>query len=114
MFRNKYKDDFFNKVIIKRTNRKKTISLSIKDEKIILLSPKLTSKNFLYDILIKKKKWITKKLKEQESLVKTKYKNFTDNTALLKFGKKKNLRFKRSLSEKIVEKKQLYRNLFCI
>lgn len=104
MFRNKYKDDFLNKVIIKRTNRKKTISLSIKDEKIILLSPKLTSKNFLYDILIKKKKWITKKLKEQESLVKTKYKNFTDNTALLKFGKKKNLRFKRSLSEKIVEK----------
>ena len=56
MFRNKYKDDFFNKVIIKRTNRKKTISLSIKDQKIILLSPKLTSKNFLYDILIKKKK----------------------------------------------------------
>ena len=56
MFRNKYKDDFLNKVIIKRTNRKKTISLSIRDEKIILSSPKLTSKNLLYDILIKKKK----------------------------------------------------------
>ena len=55
MFRNKYKDDFLNKVIIKRTNRKKTISLSIRDEKIILSSPKLTSKNLLYDILIKKK-----------------------------------------------------------
>ena len=55
MFRKKYDDDFLNKVIIKRTDRKKTISISVKGEKIILLSPRLVSTNFLYDILLKKK-----------------------------------------------------------
>ena len=56
MFRNKYDDnDLLNKVIIKRTDRKKTISISVKGEEIILLSPRLVSTNFLYDILIKKK-----------------------------------------------------------
>lgn len=104
MFRKKYKYDFLNKVIIKRTNRKKTISLSIKDEKIILLSPKLISENFLYDILIKKKNWIIKKLKVQEGLSENKNKKFTDNSALQKFGKKKSLKFIKSVSEKIVEK----------
>ena len=104
MFRNKYKYDFLNKVIIKRTNRKKTISLSVKDEKIILLSPKLISENFLYDILIKKKNWIIKKLKVQEGLSENKNKKFTDNSSLQKFGKKKSLKFMKSVSEKIVEK----------
>ena len=55
MFRNKYDDDLLNKVIIKRTDRKKTISISIKADKIILLSPRFVSTSFLYDILIKKK-----------------------------------------------------------
>jgi len=107
MFRNKYKhdkDNFLNKVVIKRTNRKKTLSLYVKGENIILLSPKLISTKFLYDFLVKKKKWITKKLKEQTNLVETKYKKFIDNTALQKFGKKKSLRYKKSISEKIVEK----------
>ena len=55
MFKKKYDDDLLNKVIIKRTDRRKTISISVKGEKIILLSPRLISTNFLYDILLKKK-----------------------------------------------------------
>ena len=104
MFRNKYDDDLLNKVIIKRTDRKKTISISIKADKIILLSPRFVSTSFLYDILIKKKKWIIKKLKQQNELVKTDYKKFIVNNTLLKFGKKKKLSFKMAMSEKVVEK----------
>ena len=88
MFRKKYDDDFLNKVIIKRTDRKKTISISVKGEKIILLSPRLVSTNLLYDILLKKK-WIIKKLKHQNELMETNYKKFIVNESLLKFGKKK-------------------------
>ena len=105
MFRNKYDDnDLLNKVIIKRTDRKKTISISVKGEEIILLSPRLVSTNFLYDILIKKKKWIIKKLKQQSESFETNYKKFIVNKTLLKFGKKKNISFKKSISEKVVEK----------
>ena len=104
MFRNKYDDDLLNKVIIKRTDRKKTISISIKADKIILLSPRFVSTSFLYDILIKKKKWIIKKLKQQSESFETNYKKFIVNKTLLKFGKKKNISFKKSISEKVVEK----------
>ena len=104
MFRKKYDDDLLNKVIIKRTDRRKTISISVKGEKIILLSPRLISTNFLYDILLKKKKWIIKKLKQQSELMDTNYKKFIVNEHLLKFGKKKNISFKKSISDKVVEK----------
>ena len=88
MFKKKYDDDLLNKVIIKRTDRRKTISISVKGEKIILLSPRLISTNFLYDILLKKK-WIIKKLKHQSELMETNYKKFVVNETLLKFGKKR-------------------------
>ena len=104
MFKKKYDDDLLNKVIIKRTDRRKTISISVKGEKIILLSPRLVSTNFLYDILQKKKKWIIKKLKHQSELIETDYKKFIVNETLLKFGKKKNISFKKSISDKVVEK----------
>ena len=41
MFEKQEKVDFLDKVIIKRTNRKKTISISIRNDTVTLLSPKL-------------------------------------------------------------------------
>ena len=58
----KLKIDFLDKVIIKRTNRKKTISISIKEGHVIVLCPKLVSKNYVDKLLAKKKNWIIKKL----------------------------------------------------
>ena len=104
MFRNKYDDnDLLNKVIIKRTDRKKLYQYLSKVRKIILLSPRLVSTSFLYDILIKKK-MDNKKLKQQSESFETNYKKFIVNKTLLKFGKKKNISFKKSISEKVVEK----------
>ena len=55
MFKKK-KIDFLDKVIIKRTNRKKTISISVKEGNIIIISPKLVSKSYLNNLLEKKRK----------------------------------------------------------
>ena len=52
-----------DRIIIKRTQRKKTISISIKEGNVIVLSPKLISQSYLYDLLEKKKKLDRKKVK---------------------------------------------------
>ena len=48
-------ENFLDKIIIKRTKRKKTISISIEEGNVIVLSPRLTSKRYLKSILEKKK-----------------------------------------------------------
>ncbi len=54
MFKKK-KIDFLDKLIIKRTNRKKTISITVKEGAIIVMAPKLVSINYLNNLLEKKK-----------------------------------------------------------
>ena len=44
-----------DRIIIKRTQRKKTISISIKEGNVIVLSPKHISQSYLKDLLEKKK-----------------------------------------------------------
>ena len=48
-------NNFLDRIIIKRTQRKKTISISIKEGNVIVLSPKLISQCYLNDLLEKKK-----------------------------------------------------------
>ena len=104
MFNNQDNRDFFNKVTIKRTKRKKTISIAIKDDSIILLAPKFVDTKYLYNILIEKKEWINRKLCEQRK--KTSKDLFASKT-ILKFGKKKNIIFRKSLIEKVLEKDEV-------
>jgi len=104
MFEKQEKVDFLDKVIIKRTNRKKTISISIRNETVTLLSPKLISKNYLYNILLKKKNWIAKKLDDQKKRPKSLKNKFVKGEAFLKFGKKKTLIFRKSSLEEVIEK----------
>ena len=40
-----------SKIIIKRTKRKKTISISIKEGNIIILSPRLVSRSYIEDLV---------------------------------------------------------------
>ena len=105
MFEKDNKVDFLDKVIIKRTNRKKTISISIRGEFITVLSPKLTSKYFLHNILIKKKKWIERKLDEQRKRTEVINNKPVNEKSLQKFGEQKKLIFKKSSAEKIIENK---------
>ena len=73
----KIKIDFLDKVIIKRTNRKKTISISVTGGNIIVISPKLVSKSYLNNLLEKKQKWINKKLEEDILKSNIKKRNFS-------------------------------------
>ena len=104
MFEKQEKVDFLDKVIIKRTNRKKTISISIRNDTVTLLSPKLISKNYLYNILLKKKKWITKKLNEQKKRPKSLKNKFVRGESFFKFGIKKTLIYRKSSLEEVIEK----------
>ena len=58
---------------IERTKRKKTISLQIKDNKLIIKAPKLVSRKSLDELIQRKKNWIRQR--EIGSLLITK--NFT-------------------------------------
>ncbi|MBF97233.1 MAG: hypothetical protein CMJ13_08430 [Pelagibacterales bacterium] len=104
MFKNK-KLDFLDKVIIKRTNRKKTISIYVKEEYIIILSPKLVSEKYLYKILLKKQEWITKKLCEQRKRSKILKIRYINGGVLTKYGEKKILIFKKSSLDFVKENK---------
>ena len=103
MFEKSNKANFLDKVIIKRTNRKKTISISIRDETVTVLSPKLTSKSFLNNILIKKKKWIERKLDEHRKRSEVINNKYANDKLFQKFGEQKKLIFKKSSAEKIIE-----------
>ena len=51
-------------VLIEYTNRKRTISLQLKDNKIIIKAPRTVSRKNLDEVIQKKQKWIKhKKLK---------------------------------------------------
>ena len=95
-----------DKIIIRRTKRKKTISISIKKGQIIVLSPKLISQVYLDNLLEKKKPWIIKKLEEENFKLNIK-KKFVNDEIFLKFGQKKKLVYKKSFLNKIIEKNNI-------
>ena len=89
-------NNFLDRIIIKRTQRKKTISISIKEGNVIVLSPKLISQCYLNDLLEKKKNWIEKKLKQEKGKRAIQKRLFLDGEKFLKFGKEKTLIYKKS------------------
>ncbi len=46
------------KIQVERTNRKKTISLQVKNNKLIIKTPRRVSKEDLYNLIKRKKNWI--------------------------------------------------------
>ena len=73
---------------IKKTSRRKTISFIIKDGFVLVLSPKYITESYIQKLLIKKEKWIEKKLKEQTKNINIKEKKFKNGECLFYFGEK--------------------------
>ena len=94
------RNNFLDRIIIKRTQRK-TISISIKEGNVIVLSPKLISQSYLNDLL-EKKNWIERKLKEEKGKRAIK-RLFLEGEKFLKFGKEKTLIYKKSALTKVEE-----------
>ena len=55
MFKSSPVNEFLDILIIKKTKRKKTISITIKDGHIIVLSPKMVKESYLASLIEKKK-----------------------------------------------------------
>ena len=105
-------ESFSDKVIIKRTKRKKTISISIKEGNVIVLSPRLISKRYLKSILEKKKKGIIQKLEEESFNSNIKKRIFLDGEIFFKFGKEKMLVYKKSSLNRVIETNNLIK-VYC-
>ena len=95
-------NNFLDRIIIKRTQRKKTISISIKEGNVIVLSPKLINQSYLYNLL-EKKNWIERKLKEEKGKRAIQKRLFLEGEKFLKFGKEKTLIYKKSALTKVEE-----------
>ena len=113
MIDKKFKLDFLDKVIIKRTNRKKTISIAVKEGHVTVLCPKLVSKKYIDKLLEKKQKWIIKKLEEDNLKQNIKKRNFSDGEIIFKFGKKKIVSYKKSSLNEIIETKNIIK-VYCL
>ena len=61
MFRKDKKNNFLEKVIINRTNREKSIAISIKEGDVIISSPRLVTDSYINKLIRKKKKLDIKK-----------------------------------------------------
>ena len=88
-------------IIIKRTNRKKTVSFRIKNQEVIISVPKFLSDNEIYNLVEIKIKWIKNKLaleKLNTISIKRKYEN---GDIFLYFGSEYSLKIKKSYSDNI-------------
>ena len=74
-------------LIIKRTSRKKTLSIAIKDQKVILSAPKYVSEQEINKILESKIKWIKNKLAFEKDTIKANRKFYNDRELFLFLGK---------------------------
>ena len=88
-------------VIIKRTNRKKTVSFRIKNQEVIISVPKFLSDNEIYNLVEIKIKWIKSKLaleKLNTVSIKRKYEN---GDIFLYLGSEYSLKIKKSYRDNI-------------
>ena len=88
-------------IIIKRTNRKKTVSFRIKNQEVIISVPKFLSDNEIYNLVEIKIKWIKNKLaleKLNTVSIKRKYEN---GDIFLYLGNKYSLKIKKSYRDNI-------------
>ena len=74
-------------LLIKRTSRKKTLSITIRDQKVILSAPKYVSDEEIDQILRSKVAWIQKKLTFERESIKLNKKYFTKGEVFLYLGK---------------------------
>mgnify|MGYP001231177351 FL=1 len=88
-------------IIIKRTNRKKTVSFRIKNQEVIISVPKFLSDNEIYNLVEIKIKWIKNKLaleKLNTVSIKRKYEN---GDIFLYLGSEYSLKIKKSYRDNI-------------
>ena len=86
-------DDTALPVQLVRTDRRKTMSISLEDGAIRVLAPKKITEKHIQDVLNKKSKWIRKKLKDQAAIPRLQSKQFVDGEIFLYLGK--HYKFKR-------------------
>ena len=96
---NKFILNFFNssyqftlsneiKVFIKKTNRKKSISVIIRNNEVFLNAPNFYSNSDIEEFLEKKAVWIKRKLDENKKIFQREELNFQNNEILFFFGSK--------------------------
>ena len=88
-------------LLIKRTNRKKTLSIIIRDQKVILSAPKYVSDQEIDKILKSKFAWIQKKLTIEKKNLKLNKKYYTSGEIFLYLGKEYYLDIKKSTKSDI-------------
>tara|TARA_B100000029_G_C17457485_1_gene917264 strand:- start:131 stop:814 length:684 start_codon:yes stop_codon:yes gene_type:complete len=88
-------------LLIKRTNRKKTLSIIIRDQKVILSAPKYVSDQEIDKILKSKFAWIQKKLTIEKKDLKLNKKYYTSGEIFLYLGKEYYLDIKKSTKSDI-------------
>ena len=88
-------------LLIKRTRRKKTLSIIIRDQKVILSAPKYVSDQEINKILESKFAWIQKKLTIEKEDLKLNKKYYTSGEIFLYLGKEYYLDIKKSTKSDI-------------
>ena len=88
-------------LLIKRTRRKKTLSIIIRDQKVILSAPKYVSDQEIDKILKSKFAWIQKKLTIEKKDLKLNKKYYTSGEIFLYLGKEYYLDIKKSIKSDI-------------
>ena len=88
-------------LLIKRTRRKKTLSIIIRDQKVILSAPKYVSDQEIDKILESKFAWIQKKLTIEKKDLKLNKKYYTSGEIFLYLGKEYYLDIKKSTKSDI-------------
>ncbi len=88
-------------LLIKRTRRKKTLSIIIRDQKVILSAPKYVSDQEIDKILESKFAWIQKKLTIEKKDLKLNKKYYTSGEIFLYLGKEYYLDIKKNTKSDI-------------
>lgn len=73
-------------VTVKRTSRKKSIAISIRDREVVVLAPKRVPNSEILDLLVAKRPWIRSKLEKQASLPRFTERRFVDDEVFLFLG----------------------------
>ena len=97
-------------IVLKKSLKRKTISLSVNEGNIVVSAPNFIQEEYIKKILLTKKKWIEKKIKEQECYSKKILRVYQDDEILFYFGKKYKLLSILSNKESI----QLKEDKFCV
>jgi predicted metal-dependent hydrolase len=79
-------------VHLRRTNRKKSISLSIREGGIVILAPRRVPDREIFDLIVKKAPWIRSKLAKQATLPQIGERKFVDGDIFLFLGEEYPLR----------------------